>query len=111
MPIRPMTTKSITLSAPRLLFDKFFFKVMPRYEEMRHFPKGRFCDGLDALHMAVQACMNAPSRFGDCPQAFPVYTRKSDVLRGVPDLRSQCVPHVYNDRDKKDRFVPDPNDY
>ena len=75
-------------------------------EEMRHFPKGRFDDGLDALQMAVQACMNAPSRFGGCPQAFPVNSGTSDVLRGVPDLRSQCVPRVYNDRDKKDRFVP-----
>jgi len=78
---------------------------------MRHFPKGRFDDGLDALQMAVQACMNAPSRFGGYPQAFPGYKKNSDVLRGVPDLRPQCTPHVYNNRDKKDRFVPDPNDY
>jgi predicted phage terminase large subunit-like protein len=91
-----------------ILFSRKHYTLL---EEMRHFPKGRFDDGLDALHMAVQACMNAPSRFGDYPQSSPVYTRKSDVLRGVPDLRSQCVPHVYNDRDRKDRFVPEPDEW
>lgn len=86
-----------------ILFSRKHFSLL---EEARHFPKGRFDDGLDALQMALQACMNAPSRFGDCPQAFPGYEKRSDVLSGVPDLRSQCVPHVYNDRDKKDRFIP-----
>lgn len=91
-----------------ILFSRKHFTLL---EEMRHFPKGRFDDGLDALQMAVQACMNAPSRFGECPQAFQVHTRKNDVLSGVPDLRSQCAPRVYSNRDKKDRFVPDPNDW
>jgi predicted phage terminase large subunit-like protein len=91
-----------------ILFSR---KHYPLLEEMKHFPKGRFDDGLDALHMAVQACMNAPSRYGECPQSFQFYTRKSDVLRGVPDLRSDCAPHVYNNRNRKDRFVPDPNEW
>jgi len=80
-------------------------------DEMKHFPKGRFEDGLDSLHMAVQACTNAPSRYGECPQAFPIYTRKSDVLGGVPDLRPEMFPHVHRRDDRKDRFVPEPNEW
>lgn len=89
-----------------ILFSRKHFSLL---EEMRHFPKGRFDDGLDALHMAVQAGLNAPAAFGGCPQAFPGNSGTSDVLRGVPDLRHTSFPQVH--KGKKDHFVPDPNDY
>jgi predicted phage terminase large subunit-like protein len=104
--ITRIQTLQPTIKCGDILFSR---KQYPLLEEMKHFPKGRFDDGLDALQMAVQACMNAPSRFGECPQAFPGYTKKSDVLSGVPDVRYTNFPQVY--RERKDRFVPDPNDY
>ena len=89
-----------------ILFSRKHYFLL---EEMRHFPKGRFDDGLDALHMAVQACMNASSIFGGCPQFFQANHGTSDVLRDVPDIRYTVAPRVYNE--SKDRFIPDPNDY
>jgi len=86
-----------------ILFSKTLYRLL---EEMKRFPRGRYDDGLDALQMAVEACMNAPSRLGGCPQAFPTYARKSDVLRGESDLRSQCVPHVYRSRDDGNNDEP-----
>lgn len=91
-----------------ILFSKTLY---PLLDEMKRFPRGRYNDGLDSLQMAVEACMNAPSRLGGCPQAFQRYTKKSDVLRGMPDLRPGMFPHVYRRDDRKDRFVPDPNEW
>ncbi|MFA5411285.1 MAG: phage terminase large subunit [Candidatus Omnitrophota bacterium] len=84
-----------------ILFSKTLYRLL---EEMKYFPKGRFKDGLDALQMAVEACLNAPFLSGGYPQAFPGYNNTSDVLKGQEDLRYIVVPRVY--REQKDRFVP-----
>jgi predicted phage terminase large subunit-like protein len=81
----------------------------PLLDEMSKFPRGRFKDGLDALHMAVEVGLNTSFGMGGCPQAFQGNAGNSDVLGNEPDLRYTNFPQVH--KEKKDRFVPDPDDY
>ena len=80
-------------------------------EEMKFFPKGRYDDGLDALQMVYEISRNVTGGCIGYPVGYHLNTCKSNVLDGIPDLRSKLIPHVYNNREGKDRFVPDPNDY
>lgn len=79
-------------------------------DQFRFFPNGQHDDGPDALEMIVSNIEIAPYVWKNPTLSMRIRV-ESRELRGVPDLRSKCVPHVYNDRDKKDRFVPDPDDY
>ena len=89
-----------------ILFSRRHYHLL---DEISKFPRGKFKDGLDALQMAVQVCLSAPSGSGDCLRAFPGNSGKSDVLKDVPDLRHTDFPQVHKKR--KDRFIPDPDDY
>ena len=84
-----------------LLFSRRHFALL---DEMSKFPRGRFKDGLDAVAMALQVCLDAPSALGGSPQAFQGNSVKSEELRDVPDLRYTSFPQVH--REVKDRFVP-----
>jgi predicted phage terminase large subunit-like protein len=83
-----------------ILFSKTLYRLL---DEMKRFPRGRYNDGLDSLHMAVEACMNAPSVGMAYPQAFTRNTPVKEQLHGVPDLRYTSFPQVH--REIKDRFV------
>lgn len=85
-----------------ILFSKTLYRLL---EEMKRFPRGRYNDGLDALQMAVEACMNAPSALGGCPQAYPNVSVPSDVLINVEDIRHVVCPREYK-REVKDKLVP-----
>lgn len=82
----------------------------PFMEQMYFFPRGLHDDGPDALQMAVSHIYTPPSGMGGA-NAYKIYVPPSMPIRGVPDLRPQMFPHVYRRDDRKDRFVPDPNDY
>jgi predicted phage terminase large subunit-like protein len=79
-------------------------------DQFRFFPNGQHEDGLDALEMIVSNIQTTPYVWKNPTSSMRIRV-ESNVLRGVPDLRSQSIPRVYNDRDKKDRFIPDPNVY
>jgi len=84
-----------------ILFSKTLYHLL---EEMKRFPRGRYNDGLDALQMAIEACMNAPSSMTDCPRFYPQNSAPSNVLRGEKDMRHINYPRVHEE--PKDRFVP-----
>jgi predicted phage terminase large subunit-like protein len=90
----------------KILFSRKHYNLL---EEMWRFPRGRFDDGLDALRQVVELCMNSTGGHLGCPQAFQGNAGKSDVLGNDPDLRYTNFPQVHKER--KDRFVPDPDDY
>ena len=103
----------IQMLQPRIKFGDILFSEQHRLllEEMMYFPKGRYDDGLDALRMAVEACLQAPLLLGGYPQSFKNNnTCTSHALIGEEDLRYTTTPQVYR-REQKDRFVPDPSDY
>lgn len=79
-------------------------------EQMLTFPRSLHEDGPDALQMIVSHIYTPPSGIGS-PKAFKINVQPSFPLRGVPDLRPQIFPHVYRRDDRKDRFVPDPDEY
>lgn len=99
--LEPLVNKGTIqlMTSQKILLDQFMY-----------FPNGEHDDGLDALEMIVSNIDNTPSGPSGVSH-IKINLPQSPVLGGVPDLRSQCVPHIYNDRDKKDRFAPDPEDY
>jgi hypothetical protein len=70
----------------------------------------KYDDGPDALEMLVRNIQNPPPGKSGV-SSIKINSTKSPTLNGVPDLRAQCFPHVYDGREIKDRFVPDLNDY
>ena len=83
----------------------------PLLEQMYLFPRAPHDDGPDALQMVVSHIYTPPSGTGGV-MSYKINIPPSSPIRGVPDLRAQMFPHVHDRRrDKKDRFVPDPNDY
>jgi hypothetical protein len=69
----------------------------------------KYDDGPDALQMVISNIQNPPTGQSGV-SCIKINSPKSPILGGVPDLRPEMFPHVYNKRDKKDRFVPDPDD-
>lgn len=107
---RPMLQHKVTriqtlqpmIKNGQIMFSKTLYRLL---DEMKRFPMGRYKDGLDALQMAVEACLNAPSLLTDCPRAYPQNSAPSNVLRGVEDVRHIInYPRVI--QRPKDRFVP-----
>jgi len=114
-PIRPTVDKITRIQNLQPLIKqgriKFSRKHYMLLEEMKFFPKGRFDDGLDALEMVYQLSNKVTGGGISTPVGFQNSIGvMSPALRGVPDLRTQYIPRVYN-RNQKDRFVPNPNDY
>ena len=73
---------------------------------MWRFPRGRFDDGLDALRQVVELCMKSAGRHGGYPQAFKRNSKTSDELKGIPDVRPECTPHVYRNWEEGDNDEP-----
>ncbi len=82
----------------------------PLLEQMCSFLRTLHDDGPDALQMIVSHIYTPPSGLGGI-MSYKIHVTPSIPIRGVPDLRPQMFPHVYRRDDRKDRFVPDPNDY
>jgi len=79
-------------------------------EQMYTFPRGQHDDGPDALEMIMHHIYTPPSGMGGIA-TYKIHVTPSIPIRGIPDLRPQMFPHVYRRDDRKDRFVPDPEDY
>jgi predicted phage terminase large subunit-like protein len=79
-------------------------------EQLYTFPRGPHDDGPDALQMIVSHINTPPSGMGGV-SSIKMNTPPSDSIKGVPDLRLQMFPHVYKRDDRKDRFVPDPEEW
>ncbi len=79
-------------------------------QQLTLFPMEKYDDGPDALEMLVRNIQNPPPGKSGV-SSIKINSTKSPTLNGVPDLRAQCFPHVYDGRERKDRFVPDLNDY
>lgn len=88
-------------------FSLLYTKLL---EQFRFFPNGQHDDGPDALEMIVSHVQIGPYVWKN-PTSSIKFRVESSELRGVPDLRPQMFPHVYNKKDKKDRFVPDPDEW
>ncbi|MCX5656718.1 MAG: phage terminase large subunit [Candidatus Omnitrophica bacterium] len=98
--LEPLVNKGTIqfMTSQKILLDQFMY-----------FPNGEHDDGLDALEMIVSNIDNTPSGLNGVSH-IKINSPKSPVLTDVIDQRSRYVPRVDNG-DKKDRFVPDPNDY
>lgn len=82
----------------------------PLLEQLCLFPRAPHDDGPDALQMIVSHIYTPPSGMSGV-MSYRIHVTPSSPIRGVPDLRPQMFPHVYRRDDRKDRFVPDPDDY
>lgn len=79
-------------------------------QQLTLFPMEKYDDGPDALEMLVRHIQNPPPGKSGV-SCIKLNSPKSPVLRDELDLRPGYAPRVYNNRDKKELFVPDPNDY
>ena len=81
-------------------------------DQFRFFPNGQHDDGPDCLELIVSNVSVGKPMIGmNGISCIKMNSPQSSEIRDVPDVRAQMFPHVYNSRDKKDKFVPDPNDY
>ncbi len=81
----------------------------PLLEQMYALPRSLHDDGPDALQMIVSHIYTPPTGMSGA-SVIRVNIPPSGPIRGVPDLRPQMFPHVYRRDDRKDRFVPDPDE-
>jgi predicted phage terminase large subunit-like protein len=79
-------------------------------EQMCFFPRAPHDDGPDALQMIIAHIFTPPSGMGGI-SCFKVHTPPSGPIRDVPDQRPEMSPHVYRRDNRKDRFVPDPEEW
>lgn len=79
-------------------------------EQLCLFPRAPHDDGPDALEMIVSN-IHAPSIGNSGVSVIKLNSLRNTMIGNVPDLRDQMFPHVYNRRERRDRFVPDPDDY
>lgn len=107
--------KRIHVMEPLINKGKILFSLGQErlIDQFRTFPNGLHDDGPDALEMIVSniEILEVTTPLDNGVIKSGRIRVESSVLRGVPDLRPQMFPHVYKDDYKKDRFVPDPNDY
>lgn len=89
-----------------LKFDKRHTLLI---QQLTLFPMEKYDDGPDALQMVISNIQNPPPGKSGV-SCIKINSPQSPVLSGVPNLRPEMFPHVYRRDDRKDRFVPDPND-